>query len=80
MSAHKPASFWREKRETVVSFSSKFSKNFIVLKQVTITVAVLGFIADEKAHLAATKTTEQPKLLTKSKMNRPINTFSKYFE
>ena len=44
MSADKPASFWREKRDTVVILVRGFAKHDVVVsKQVNNTVAVLAF-------------------------------------
>ena len=47
-------------------------------KQVTNTVAVLTFFDQEKAQLPATRITEQPMLLIKSKINRTGDKFFKY--
>ena len=41
-------------------------------------VAVLALFDQEKAQLSAIQITEQPRLLTKSKINRPSYKFSKY--
>ena len=69
MSARKPASFWREKRDTASSLSATFCKNIVVSKQVKNTIAVLSI--RKKAHLPAIRITEQAILLTKGKINRP---------
>ena len=50
-----------------------------MLKQVTNTVVALVFFDQEKAQLPAIRTTEQPTLLTKSKINRPGYKSSKCF-
>ena len=42
-------------------------------------VAVLTFLIHEKAQLPAIRTTEQPTLLTKGKINHPGYEFSTYF-
>ena len=42
-------------------------------------VAVLAFFDSKKAQLPAIIITEEPILLTKSKINRPAYKFSKYF-
>ena len=47
-------------------------------KQITNTVVVLEFLDQEKAQLPSRRITEQPMLLTKSKMNRPGYKFCKY--
>ena len=47
-SARKPASFWREKRVTVVILVRDFAKNDVVSKQVNNTVAVLAFFDQQK--------------------------------
>ena len=48
-------------------------------KQVTNTVAVMALFDQEKAQLSAIRITEQPRVLAKSKINRPSNKLSKYF-
>ena len=48
-------------------------------KQVNNTVAVLAFFDQKKAQLPALRITEQPILLTKSKINCMGNKFPKYF-
>ena len=69
--ARKP-SFWREKRNTARRhFSTRFCKNFVLSKQVKNTVAAWHFSISKKAQLPAIGITEQPILLTKSKINRP---------
>ena len=45
-------------------------------KQVTNTVALLALFDQEKAQLSAIRITEQPRLLTKSKINPPSYKFS----
>ena len=69
VSARKPASFSREKRDTPSSLSTSFCKNIAVSKQVKNTIAVLSI--RKKAQLPAIRITEQAKLLTKGKINRP---------
>ena len=49
----------------------------VVSKQVKNVVALLAFFDLQK--LPATRITEQPALLTKSKVNRPCYEFLKYF-
>ena len=69
LSVCKPASFWREKRDTV-----------IILLQVKNTAAVLAFFNLQKgSKLPAIRITEQPILLTKSKINCMGYKFSRYF-
>ena len=48
-------------------------------KQVNNTVAVLAFFDQQKAQLPAIRTTEQPMLLTKSKIDRQRYKISNYF-
>ena len=48
-------------------------------KQVTNTEAVLTFLDQEKAQFPAIRITEEPMLLTKSKIKRLGCKFSKYF-
>ena len=52
------------------NFSTRFCKNVLVSKQVKKTVAVLAFLISKKAQVTAIRITEQPILLTKSKINR----------
>ena len=47
VSTRKPASFWREKRETVVILLQGFT-NVVVSKRVNNTVAVLAFFDQQK--------------------------------
>ena len=42
-------------------------------------VAVLAFFEQQKAQLPAIRITEQPILLTNSKIHRPVYKFTKYF-
>ena len=60
-------------------FSTRSCKNVVVSKQVKNTVAVLAFLISKRAQLLAIRTTEQPLLLTKGKINGPGYKFSKYF-
>ena len=59
-------------------YSTRFSKNVVVLKQVKNMGAVLVFFSI-KAQLSEIRITEQLILLTKSKINCPGYKFSKYF-
>ena len=47
----------------------RFCKNVVVSKQVTNLVAVLVFFYQEKAQLPLIRISEQPMLLTKTKIN-----------
>ena len=42
-------------------------------------VAVLAFFEQKKAQMPALRVTEQPILLRRSKINRPVYKFTKYF-
>ena len=59
--------------------SSRFCKNVVVSKQGKNAVAVLHFSSSKKAQLPAIRITEQPILITKSKINRQGYKFTKYF-
>ena len=48
VSARKPASFWREKRDTVFILVRGFSENVVLSKQVKNTVAVFAFFDQQK--------------------------------
>ena len=48
-------------------------------KEVNNLLVVLAFFDQEKAQLPAIRISEEPMLLTKSKINRPGYKFSKYF-
>ena len=71
MSTLKPASFWSGKRDTIVIFVRGFAKRRRVK-----TSQQHG--SSKKAHLPAIRITEQPVLLTKSKINCTGYAFSKY--
>ena len=74
VSARKPASFWREKTCYRHHFTMRVCKNVVMSKQVNNTVHVvvlaLIFLISKKAQVTAIRITEQPILLTKSKINR----------
>ena len=75
VSARKPASFWREKCDTVVIFTARFCKNVDGTHQVKNTVGVLTFFDQQNG----IRVTDQPILLTKRKINRTGYKFLKYF-
>ena len=80
VSMSKPASFRQEKRDTVIILVQGFVKMSSCFKAlVTNTVAVLALFDQEKAQLPAIQINEQPRLLTKSKLNNGSYKFSKYF-
>ena len=70
MSVRKPASFWREKRDTVVILLRDFAKMLSCQKQSRTRLKFCQFSISKKAQLLAIKITEQLILLTKSKINR----------
>ena len=53
MSARKPASFWREKRDAAVILVRGFAK--MSSNQVNNTVAVLAFFGEQKGSVASNK-------------------------
>jgi len=56
LSARKPASFWREKRDAVVIFVRGFAlKNVVGSKQVKNTIAVLAFFDQQKGSVTSNK-------------------------
>ena len=55
MCVRKPASFWREKRDTVVILLRDFAKNVVVSKKVKNTVAVLAFFDQQKGSVTSNK-------------------------
>ena len=55
MSARKPVSFWREKRDTVVILVHGFEKNVVVLKQFKNKVTVLTFFDQQKRPVTSNK-------------------------
>ena len=67
-----PASFWREKRDTVIIFLRGFAKMFSCQNK------FWHFSLSKRAQLPAIRITEQPILLTKSKVNRPRYKFSNF--
>ena len=71
VSARKPASFWREKRATIVILERGFAKMS--------SVVVLAFFDQEKAQVSATRMTKEGMLLTKSEIKRPGYKSSEYF-
>ena len=73
LSARRLASFWREKRGSVVISLRRFAKLIVVSKQFKNTVEVLAFFDQQikKAQLPAIIIIERAILLTKSKINRP---------
>ena len=57
VSARKPASFWREKRDTVVMhFSTTFRKNVVVSILINNMVTVLTFFDQQKGSVTSIKT------------------------
>ena len=80
MSARKPASFWREKRDTIVTLVRGFAKLLSCQnKSKTRLKQFWHFLISKKAQLPAVRITEQPILLTKSRINRLAYKFSQYF-
>ena len=77
LSARKPASFWREKRDTVVILVRGFAKNNVVSKKARTMWQFCYFWISEKAQLPAIRITKQPILLTKRKINGPGYKFPK---
>ena len=55
MSARKPASFWQEKRDTVVILVRGFAKNVVASKQVNNRVALLAFFDHQKGFVTSNK-------------------------
>ena len=56
VSARKPASFWREKRDQYRHhFSKSFCQNVVVSKQVNNKVAVLAFFHQQKGSVTSNK-------------------------
>ena len=79
VSARKPASFWREKRDTGVILVRGFAKMLSCQNKSTTRKQFWHFSISKKAQLPAVRITEQPTLLTKSKINRPGYKSLKYF-
>ena len=71
LSARKPASFWREKRDTVVILVRGFAKMLSCQNKARRRKRFWHFLISKKAQLPTIRITEQPILLTKSKINRP---------
>ena len=70
MSARKPASFWREKCDAVVILVRGFAKISSNQDKSTTRSQFWLFLMSKKAQLPAIRITEQPILLTKSKIRR----------
>ena len=80
MSAHKPASFWWEKRDIVVILLQGFAKMLSCQNKSRVRYKQFWhFSINKKVQLPAMRITEQPILLTKRKINRLGYRFSKYF-
>ena len=79
MSARKPASFWREKRDTVVILAQGFAKMLSCQNKSRTRLQFLLFSFNIKEARKAKRITEQPFLPTKSKINRSGYKFPKYF-
>ena len=69
LSARKPASFWREKRVTVVILVRGFAKMSSCQNKSTTRQQFWHFSISKKAQVTAIRITEKPILLTKSKIN-----------
>lgn len=50
---YKPASFWWEKRNTVVIFVRRLGKNVVMTKPIKNTVAVLTFFSPQKGSVTS---------------------------
>ena len=70
--ARKPASFWREKRDAVIIFLRGFAKMLSCQNK------FWHFSLSKRAQLRAIRITEQPILLTMSKVNPPRYKFSNF--
>ena len=80
ISARKPASFWREKRDIVVILAQGFAKMLSCQNKSRTRLQFLLFSFNIKeAQLPAKRITEQPFLPTQSKINRTGYKFLKYF-
>ena len=55
LSVRKPASFWREKRDTVVILVRGFAKNVVVSKHGKNTVSVLALYDKQKGSVTSNK-------------------------
>ena len=69
MSARQPASFWWEKRDTVVILVRGFAKMLSCLNKSRPLQRFWHFSISEKAQLPAIRIFEKPMLLTKRKIN-----------
>ena len=69
--ARKPASFWREKRDTVAILVRGFAKTLSCQNKSRPLEQFQHFSISEKAQLPAMRITEQPRLVTKRKINGP---------
>ena len=79
LSARKPASFWREKRVTVVILVRGFAKMSSCQNKSTTRQQFWHFSISKKAQVTAIRITEKPILLTKSKINLTAYKSSLYF-
>ena len=70
MSARKAASFWREKRDAVVILVRGFAKMLSKQNKSTTRLQFWHFLMSNKAQLPAIRITEEPILLTKTKIKR----------
>ena len=71
LSACKPASFWREKCDTIVILEQGFAKILSCQNKSRTQQQFWHFSISKKAQLPATSITEQPILLTKRTINCP---------
>ena len=55
LTLHKPMSFWREKRDTVIILEQSFAKNVVLSKQVKNTVIILAFFDQQKGSVTRNK-------------------------
>ena len=76
LSARKPASFWREKRDTVIILVRGFAK-LLSCQNMSIPLSQFWhFSISKEVQSPAIRKTEQPILLTKSEIRRPVYKFS----
>ena len=79
LSARKPASFWREKRDAVVILVRDFAKMLSCLNNSRTRQQFWHFSIRKKAQLPAIRITAQSILLTKSTINHPGYKFLSIF-
>ena len=79
LSARKPASFWWEKRDTVVILVRGFAKMLSCQNKSRTRSQFWHFLISKKAQVPTMRITEQPILLTECRINRQGCKVSKYF-